>query len=178
MTERRRPDRPEYYMRIAMAVRARANCIGNKVGAVLVRGDRIVSTGYNGTPQKMKNCDEGGCERCANRDRYPAGQAYDVCVCVHAEQNALLAAARFGIAVEDAAIYTTMKPCFGCAKQLLQAGVRGVYYLHEWEPDQEFAAQYEVLVQRFPEGLARIPTEDPDADWAVSRRDVHAGQPG
>src|SRR5690606_38188033 len=164
---RQRPERPEDYMRIAMAAPARANRIGNKVGADLVRGDRILPTGYKGTPQQMKTSDAGGCDRCAHRERYPPGQAYDMCVCVHAEQNALLAAARFGIAVEGSIMYSTMKPCFGCSKQLLQAGVRGVYYLHEWEPDADFAAQYEILVQRFPEGLIRIPIEDPDADWAV-----------
>ena len=69
----------------------------------------------------MKNCDQGGCERCANPEQYPSGTGYDVCICVHAEQNALLAAARFGIAVEGAMLYSTMRPCFNCSKELLQA---------------------------------------------------------
>ncbi|RME73790.1 MAG: CMP deaminase, partial [Planctomycetota bacterium] len=105
-------------MGIALAVRRRANCLGSRVGAVLVLEDRVIATGYNGTAQGLPNCDEGGCERCANRTRYGRGQGYDVCVCVHAELNALLSAARFGIRCEGAAIYTTLQPCFGCAKAL------------------------------------------------------------
>jgi deoxycytidylate deaminase len=120
-------------MSIAMAVRGRASCLGSRVGAILVLDDRIVSTGYNGTPEDMKNCDEGGCDRCLNRDKYGSGNAYDVCICVHAEQNVLLSAARFGIAVEGGIVYTTMRPCFGCTKELLQAKIRSVYYIHDWK---------------------------------------------
>ena len=169
-TLRRRPDRTEYYMRIALAVRSRANCIGSRVGAILVMNDRIVATGYNGTPQGMRNCDEGGCERCANRDRYPAGTAYDLCVCVHAEQNTLLSAARFGIAVEGADLYTTMRPCFGCAKELVQARINSVSYLHEWSHplEDDLREQYLGLARRFQGGVRRVELNDPDAEWAVS----------
>ena len=174
---RRRPDRPQYYMQIAMAVRARANCLGNRVGAVLVRDDRVISTGYNGTPEGHLNCDEGGCERCAQRERYKTSQGYDVCICVHAEQNALISAARFGGAVEGAVIYTTMRPCFGCAKELLQAKVEGVYYLHDWQhSDPDLQKQYEILQARFPQGVKQVDLEDPDAAWAVSRiREAETG---
>src|SRR5450756_1406092 len=79
-----RPERPEYFMNIAMAVRERANCLGSRVGALLVLGYRVIATGYNGTPEKMPNCDEGGCDRCANREHYESGTAYDICICVHA----------------------------------------------------------------------------------------------
>ena len=105
-------------MGIAMAVRRRANCQGNRVGAVIVVDKHIVSTGYNGTPHGMPNCLDGGCHRCACRDEYPSGTGYDMCICVHAEQNAILAAARFGIAVDGATLYSTMRPCFGCTKVL------------------------------------------------------------
>lgn len=164
-----RPDRMNYYMLIAMAVRRRANCIGNRVGAVLVLNDRIISTGYNGTPQGMPNCDEGGCERCAHREKYGSATGYDVCICVHAEQNALISASRFGTPVEGASLYTTMRPCFGCAKELLQARVHAVYYLHEWRhPDENLWRQYLLLQQRFPGGVHQIAVSDPDASWAVS----------
>lgn len=159
-----RPDRDDYYMGIAIAARRRANCLGRRVGAVLVLHDRIISTGYNGTPADMLNCDEGGCERCARRERFPAGTAYDLCICVHAEQNALLTAARFGIAVEGSVLYTTVRPCFGCMKELLQAGVHQVRYLHDWsEPDPDFREQYAELERRFPGGVVRVTVEDPEA---------------
>lgn len=175
--QRTRPDRMDYYMGIAMAVRRRANCVGSRVGAILVLDDRIISTGYNGTPQGMPNCDEGGCERCANREKFRPAQGYDLCICVHAEQNALLSAARFGIPVEGSVLYTTMRPCFGCAKELLQARVHAVYYLHDWRhPDPEMWQQYEVLERRFPGGSHRIRLPDPDEAWAVSsKREATAG---
>jgi dCMP deaminase len=169
--DRRRPDPHAYFMGIALAVRARADCTGNRVGAVIVRDRRIVSTGYNGTPENMPNCSEGGCLRCAQRERFPSGTGYDLCICVHAEQNALLAAARFGIAMEGATVYTTMRPCFGCTKEMLQARVEAVYYLHDWvHPDGVKQAEYERLQARFPGGIRHLEHDDPDAEWAVTRR--------
>ena len=162
-----RPEHPEYFMQIAMAVRERANCLGSRVGAVLVLGDRVIATGYNGTPENMTNCDEGGCDRCANREHYESGTAYDICICVHAEQNALLSAARFGTAVEGAVLYTTTRPCFGCTKELLQAHVSAVYYLHEWShPDERLAQEYERLQGRIPGGVKKVEMLDPREDWA------------
>ena len=169
-----RPDWDEYYMSIAMAVRARANCTGNRVGAILVQNDRITATGYNGTPHNMVNCLDGGCDRCANREKYDSGKDYDLCICVHAEQNTLLAAARFGISTEGAAMYSTMRPCFGCTKEILQASIRAVYYLHDWVyPDSKRQASYDELQSFVPGGVTQLQMEDSHAVWAVSnlRRD-------
>ena len=163
-----RPAPDEYFMRIAMAVRSRASCMGRRVGAIVVRDRRILSTGYNGTPTKMVNCEDGGCHRCAHPEAYPPGEAYDVCICVHAEQNALLAAARFGVAVEGCTVYTTLQPCFGCLKELLQASVREVCYLTPWE--SRFREQYETLVERLGRGYFRlVSVEDAEAAWALGR---------
>ncbi len=167
----KRPDWHEYYLGIAMAVRRRANCLGNRVGAILVLDNHIVATGYNGTPSGLTNCDEGGCERCANREKYPSGEAYDLCICVHAEQNALLMAARFGIKVAGAVCYSTMRPCFGCTKELLQAKIRAVYYVHDWQhPNPAIAAEYEKLQKYFPGGCQRFDMPDPEESWAVSSK--------
>ena len=166
-----RPAWDEYYMRIALAVRARANCHGNRVGALLVKDDRIIATGYNGTPASMPNCLDGGCHRCSRRDHYVSGQAYDLCICVHAEQNALVSAARFGIATESSLLYSTMRPCFGCTKELLQAKVAGVCYLHEWVyPDPDMQSEYHRLQSFLPNGLRKLDMHDPEAEWAVSGR--------
>ena len=163
------PDYHDYFMTIAMAVRRRANCMGNRVGAVIVLDNRIIATGYNGTPQGMTNCLDGGCHRCANRDAYPSGSGYDLCICVHAEQNALLSAARFGIATAGATMYTTMRPCFGCTKEMLQAKIDSVYFIHDWmHPDEEKHAEYERIQSYFPGGIQRLDMLDPDAAWAVS----------
>lgn len=171
-----RPNMDEYLMGIAMAVRSRANCVGNRVGAVIAKDARIISTGYNGTPRHMPNCLEGGCLRCGNREAYPSGTGYDLCICVHAEQNALLGAARFGIAVEGSTMYTTMQPCFGCIKEALQAGVARIFYVHEWRhPDASYRAEYDKFLRHFPAGVYQLPMSDPDADWAISTRRAKTG---
>lgn len=168
-----RPDAHDYFMHIALAVRRRANCMGNRVGAIIVRESRIISTGYNGTPEHMPNCLDGGCHRCAHRDKYPSGTGYDLCICVHAEQNALLSAARFGIAVEGGTIYSTMRPCFGCTKEMLQARIQSVFYVHDWiYPEETKHAEYEKLQARFNGGIRKLDIPDPDENWAVSRKRV------
>ena len=172
----------DYFMGIAMAVRRRANCHGNRVGAIVVLDGRIISTGYNGTPANMPNCLDGGCHRCAHRSDYPPGTGYDLCICVHAEQNALLAAARFGIAVAGATMYSTMRPCFGCSKELLQARIEKVCYLHDWRyPDPTKHGEYERIQRQFAGGVHRVAVEDADAAWAVStlrgKQSLSAGAP-
>lgn len=168
------PDTETYYMGIAIAVREKANCTGNRVGAVLVLENRVISTGYNGVPEGMKNCLDSGCLRCRNpKGQFPSGTGYDLCICVHAEQNTLLSAARFGISVQGATLYTTMQPCFGCAKELLQAHVTQIVFLHEWTPsdvDPEMQrqknAEYEKVSARLD--TKQLPITDPRAEWAVS----------
>ena len=165
-----RPPMERYFMELALQVRRRANCAGNKVGAVLVREERVISTGYNGTPEDMKNCTEGGCERCARRAEFGPGKGYDMCICLHAEQNALLSAARFGIPVEGTFMYSTMKPCFNCLKEMAQVHVQGIYFVHDWQPDDPgFQRQYEILEGRIPKGVKQLAVEDPQKEWAVSK---------
>jgi len=173
--KRQRPDHDEYFMRIAMAVRLRANCIGLKVGAVIALDDRLISAGYNGTPSHMPNCDEGGCYRCGHRDdpAFKSGTGYDVCICVHAEQNALMSAARFGIPVQGATLFTTSRPCFGCTKEMLQAQIHAVYFVHDWKhPNADLQQEYERLQNAFGGrgGIRQLKIDDPDQEWAVPAR--------
>lgn len=167
-----RPDHHHYFMGIAIAVRERADCKGQKVGAVIAVESRIISTGYNGTPEKMVNCSDGGCIRCENRGKtYASGTAYDLCICVHAEQNAILSAARFGISVQRATLYTTTQPCFGCLKEMLQAKIKQVYYIHPWSSSARNAeqdGQYKRLMQEFQYGVLKLDMEDPRKDWALA----------
>ena len=168
---RRRPSIDDYLMGIAVAVRARANCSGQRVGSVIVQDGRIISTGYNGTPRDMTNCEDGGCHRCSHRAEFVSGTGYDLCICVHSEQNALLAAARFGISVDGATFYTTTRPCFGCTKEMLQAGIVRVFFIHDWvSPDERMRAEYERLQTKLPGGIRRLRLADPDAYWATAGR--------
>ncbi len=103
------------------------------------------------------NADERGCHRCAEPARYPAGTGYDVCICVHAEQNALLQAARLGYTSDGADCYTTLRPCFGCLKELHQGGVASVRYLNAWAPSPApLRAAYDGLLAQLGERGVRV----------------------
>jgi dCMP deaminase len=132
----KKPDWDDYFLIVANAVRQRADCIRRQVGAILVKGRRIISTGYNGTPSGIKNCSEGGCERCASpEEKYPRGTALDKCICCHAEENAIVQAALHGISTEGATLYTTNSPCTGCAKMIINAGIKRIVIEGEY-PDK------------------------------------------
>lgn len=122
-----RPDKPSYRIGLAIEAMRRSNCLRRAVGAVLVVNDRVVGTAYNGTVGKI-DCFNGGCDRCKDL-KAAAGVGYDTCVCVHAEQNLLLVAARHGIPVEGGVIFTTLEPCFSCVKESMQAGITEIYFL-------------------------------------------------
>ena len=123
---RARPSWDEYFMSIARVVASRSNCVKRNVGAVLVSARRIISTGYNGTPRGVRNCNEGGCPRCISGAE--AGTRLDECLCSHAEENAITQAAFHGVSVRGAAVYTTFSPCLICTKMMINAGIRDLVY--------------------------------------------------
>jgi dCMP deaminase len=113
-----------------------------------------------------------GCYRCNNREqKFAPSTAYDVCICVHAEQNALLSAGRFGSPTSGTVMYTTMRPCFGCLKELLQAKIKAIYFIHYWEyPDHAIRGEYAKIAPRVPRFKRHI-MSDPNEDWAMGRED-------
>jgi dCMP deaminase len=125
-------------MNIAGVVATRANCVKRRIGALIVVDRRIISTGYNGTPRGVRNCNEGGCPRCAAAA--DSGTRLDECLCSHAEENAITQAAYHGVSVRDAAIYTTHSPCLICTKMIINAGIREVVYQVEF-PQGAVSAQ-------------------------------------
>jgi len=125
-----RPTWDEYFMEIAFVVAKRSNCSRRKVAAVVAKDRHILSTGYNGTPRGVKNCFEGGCPRCAGKT--PSGKGLDECLCVHAEQNAICQAARYGVDISGSTIYITLSPCLTCAKLIINAGIKEVVYAGDY----------------------------------------------
>jgi dCMP deaminase len=121
-----RPSWDEYFMKIAQVASMRSNCIKRKVGAVIVRDKRIVSTGYNGTPRGTKNCNEGGCPRC--NSLASSGTRLDECLCSHAEENSITQAAYHGTSVKEGALYTTFAPCLMCTKMIINSGIIEVVF--------------------------------------------------
>jgi len=125
-----RPDWDEYFLDIARVVARRSNCRRRRVAAVIVCDRRIVSTGYNGTPRGIRNCDEGGCPRCASD--VSSGERLDECICSHAEENAIVQAAFHGIPVRGGTVYCTTSPCLMCCRMIINAGIREVVYEQEY----------------------------------------------
>lgn len=131
-----RPSREEYFLRIAEVVLERSTCLLRKYGAVIVVGDTIVSTGYNGPARGMKHCDEFGfcLKELANM---PKGTGYDFCPAVHAEENAIINAARSGVSLVGGTLYiagrdartgelTEAMPCERCRRAIINAGIASV----------------------------------------------------
>ncbi|KAJ3865262.1 cytidine deaminase-like protein [Lentinula novae-zelandiae] len=119
-----RPNWDMYFMTLASLASQRSNCMKRRVGAILVRDKRIVSTGYNGTPRGVRNCNEGGCIRC-NSGSEAIGDNEE-CVCLHAEENALLEAGRDRVG--KGTLYCNTCPCLKCTIKIIQTGVECVVY--------------------------------------------------
>jgi dCMP deaminase len=128
-----RPGWDQYFMEIAHQVARRTTCCRRAVGAILVKDKRILSTGYNGVPQGIEHCLDRGCLR--ERLGIPSGQQHELCRGLHAEQNAVIQAARHGITIDGATVYCTTQPCIICAKMLINAGIREIIF-DEPYPDE------------------------------------------
>lgn len=122
----------DYFLAHAELTATRSTCVRRHVGCVMVRDHHIVACGYNGAPRKAPHCTDVGCAR----NGIPSGERLDLCRAVHAEANALAQAARFGISLEGAACYVTIRPCCHCMRLLIQAGVERVVWHGEY-PDVE-----------------------------------------
>ena len=126
LMEARRPGWDEYFMEIARIAALRSNCMKRKVAAVIVKDRRLISTGYNGTPRGVKNCNEGGCPRC--NSFADSGTSLGECLCSHAEENAIVQASYHGISVKESSLYSTFSPCLICTKMIINAGIREVIF--------------------------------------------------
>ncbi|KAJ2123516.1 Deoxycytidine monophosphate (dCMP) deaminase [Coemansia sp. RSA 720] len=125
--ERLRPSWDTYFMLLSELASHRSNCMKRRVGCILVKDNQIIATGYNGTPKGVTNCNEGGCPRC--NAGTPCGVSLDHCLCIHAEENALLEAGRGRVrSAADVVLYCNTCPCLGCAKKIVQVGVKVVVY--------------------------------------------------
>ena len=133
MSARTRPSWDEYFLKIAGEVAGRSTCLRRQIGAVLVMEKRILATGYNGVPSGIRHCSEVGCLR--ELQKVPSGERHELCRGLHAEMNAFLQAAKYGISIRGAAIYTTHHPCSLCAKMIINAGLTEVVTCQDY-PDQ------------------------------------------
>jgi len=117
-----RPSWDEYFIKIAMLVSERSTCLRHHVGAIIVKNKQILTTGYNGAARGVKDCLERGCLR--DEQGIASGERHEICRAIHAEQNAIIQAGRFGIDISDGAMYCTHTPCIICAKMIVNAGIK------------------------------------------------------
>lgn len=138
--DRLRPGWDSYFMSLASLAAQRSNCMKRRVGCVLVgRTRRVISTGYNGTPRGLRNCGDGGCPRC--NDGSASGASLATCLCIHAEENALLEAGRERIR-EGAVLYCDTCPCLTCSIKICQVGISEVVYSQGYSMDNDTAAVF------------------------------------
>lgn len=144
-----RPSWDEYFMDITKRVATRSTCLRRAVGAILVHDKRIIASGYNGGPTGLAHCLDIGCLR--EKLGIPSGQQHERCRGIHAEQNAIIQAARYGVSIEGATLYCTTQPCTQCTKMLINAGITEIVYAEGYPDDlaRELLDESGIVVRRF-----------------------------
>jgi dCMP deaminase len=156
-----RPSWEEYFMEIARLVARRSTCLRRQVGAVVVKDKNILATGYNGTPSGIAHCSVVGCLR--QKLGVPSGERHELCRGLHAEQNAIIQAAKHGVNIAEATLYCTNSPCIICSKMIINAGVKRIVYF-EGYPDTlslEMLRESAIEVRSFDEVLAQKTESSP-----------------
>ncbi len=123
----------DYYMMLVKVVASRSTCKRRSVGAIIVKNSVVLSTGYNGAPSGITHCIDTYCIR--DRKRIRSGTRHEICKAVHAEQNAIIHAAKNGIAIEGGIMFTNTFPCCICAKMIVNAGIKTIVYDQDY-PDE------------------------------------------
>lgn len=142
------------FMKMARLIAEWSSCNreGRSIGAVIVKDKRIMTTGYNGAPAGVTTCRERG-ECLRDKLNIPSGTRAEICYAIHAEQNAILQAAKLGISIDGATIYCTHQPCSVCAKMIVNVGIKRVVFEHPY-PDAfslEFFSEAGVVLEQFAE---------------------------
>lgn len=150
--EKTQHEKDLYYLEVAKTVSTRSTCSRRQIGAVIVIDDQIVSTGFNDTPRDWPDCVDGGCPRA--KSGATTGEDYEIYICCHAEENAIIQAARRGVKVKGSTIYTTLAPCVLCAKVIKNSGIVRVVYRETYEgfiKTWNFLDEVDIIVDNIPE---------------------------
>lgn len=128
------------FMDLACEISKWSSCYkhNRNVGAIIVKNKRIITTGYNGAPSGIESCKERS-ECIRNNMGIASGERHELCYAIHAEQNAIIQAAKLGVSIDEATIYCTHQPCAICAKMIINSGINRVVYLNPYPDD--FAKQ-------------------------------------
>ena len=122
------------FVKLTREVGEWSSCLSRHVGAVIVKDKRILTTGYNGAPAGIEPCRDKGV--CVRRERgIASGTMQEICYAIHAEQNAIIQAAKMGVSIEGATLYCTHQPCVICAKMIINSGIKRIVY-EQGYPDE------------------------------------------
>lgn len=147
----------EYFMSYAQLASTRSTCVRRQIGAVLVKDNFIISTGYNGSPTGQEHCIDKGCVR--DKLHIESGIRTEMCMAVHAEANCIIQAANKGRSIVGATLYTTAFPCSYCARMLANSGIVAIWYLGDY-PDalaKNIIECADMLVVRYADKYADEP---------------------
>lgn len=146
-----RPSWHEYFIEMTRVAAKRSTCIRRHVGALIVKDNQILASGYNGAPSKVTHCEVTGCLR--QKLNVPSGERQEICRGLHAEQNAIVQAAVHGVPIAGATIYCTNKPCSICAKMIINAKISKIIYLDDYNDSlaDELLADTDIRVLKYAE---------------------------
>ena len=133
-----RPDWDTYFMLQAEVAKLRSNCLSRQVGCIIVKDNRQIATGYNGTPSSIKNCFAGGCPRCLDKqnNKIKSGENLERCYCTHAEANAIMQCALFRTgSTKGSTLYSTFSPCLECSKMAISVGIGRIVIVDSYPED-------------------------------------------
>jgi dCMP deaminase len=145
----KRPSWDEYFIAMIHVIASRSTCCRRKVGAVIVKDHRLLSSGYNGVPKGLPHCDKVGCMR--EQLGVPSGERHEICRGLHAEQNAIIQASVFGVSIAGGTIYATNKPCSICTKMIINAEIHRIVYVDHYNDPlaDELLKQTDIRVVKF-----------------------------
>ena len=140
-----------YFINITKEVTKRSTCMRRMVGAIVVKENLILSTGYNGTPIGIKHCEDIGCIR--NEMNVPSGERHELCRGLHAEQNTIINATKTGVNLEGSTIYITHSPCIICSKMIINAGIKKVVYTSNYSDELsiKFLKEADIKIEQYNE---------------------------
>jgi len=146
------------FMEMSYVISGWSSCFrkGRSIGSVIVKDKRVMTTGYNGAPAGIQTCMER-CECLRDKLNIPSGTRAEICYAIHAEQNAIIQAAKLGISVDGATLYCTHQPCSVCAKMIINVGIARIVY-DQGYPDEfslNLLNEAGILLERYPEEKAR-----------------------
>ena len=139
----------QYFIQIANIVSKRSTCLRRRVGAIIVKDNRILTTGFNGAPKNFIHCLDIGCIR--DKENIKSGTMQETCRGVHAEQNAIIQGSLYGVCISGSTLYCTHHPCISCSKMLINANIIKVVYINSY-PDEEankYLKEANIIVKRF-----------------------------